>query len=391
MSSKNSRKLHSSLGQLSRMSASRRRFLQLSAAAMSGAVLSNCARNITDVGASPDASSAGSPTANAGAGDNTLHVYSWSSYVDDELLKDFEQKTGIKVIADIYDSNETMLAKMQAGGGAAYSIIYPSDYMVEQMIELDLLTEIDKSRLPSLADLLPQWQSPPYDPENAHSIPVSWGTTGLIYNSEALNPAPTDWDYLWENEDKLSRKMTLLNDVREVFGAALKSLGYSNSTTNEDEIKAAFEKLKELKPIINSFTTDGWRDQIVVGDLVLAHVYSVDAIDAMTANDKLRYVVPSSGATVWTDTMVIPKSAPNLEAAYQWMNYMLEPESAAQIVNRLKFATPNKKAFDLLDTSVKEDTNLFPVEATLAKCEPLATVGDATEIYDRYWTELTSA
>jgi spermidine/putrescine transport system substrate-binding protein len=390
MSPKDPRNLHSPVGRLPHISASRRRFLQLSTAALSGVVLSNCANNLSDVSASSGESPAASPTS-GGTGDGTLHVYSWSSYIDDDLLKDFEQKTGIKVIADIYDSNETMLAKMQAGGGAAYGIIYPSDYMVEQMIELDLLTPLDKSRLPNLADLLPQWKSPPYDPENTHSVPVSWGTTGLIYNSEALDPGPTDWPYLWENEDKLSRKMTLLNDVREVFGAALKSLGYSNSTTDPDEIKAAFEKLKELKSSINSFTTDGWRDQIVVGDLILAHVYSVDAIDAMSSNDKLRYVVPSSGATVWTDTMVIPKSAPNLEAAYQWMSYMLEPESSAQIVNRLKFATPNKKAFDLLDPAVKEDTSLFPLEATLAKCEPLATVGDATELYDRYWTELTSA
>ncbi|HEY9618773.1 MAG TPA: spermidine/putrescine ABC transporter substrate-binding protein [Crinalium sp.] len=379
------------MGRMPRMSGSRRRFLQLSTAALSGAVLSNCTRNLADVGASPSASVDASPASSSGVGDNTLHVYSWSSYIDDDLLKDFEQQTGIKVVADIYDSNETMLAKMQAGGGTAYSIIYPSDYMVEQMVELDLLTPIDKSRLPSLADLLPQWKSPPYDPENTHSIPVSWGTTGLIYNAEVLDPGPTDWAYLWENQDKLARKMTLLNDVREVFGAALKSLGYSNSTTNPDEIKAAFEKLKELKPAINSFTTDSWRDQIVVGDIVLAHAYSVDAIDAMSSNEKLRYVVPSSGATVWTDTIVIPKSAPNLDAAYQWMNYMLEPENSARIVNRLKFATPNKKAFSLLDAAVKGNTSLFPPENVLAKCEVLATIGDATEVYDRYWTELTSA
>ncbi|MBD2459533.1 spermidine/putrescine ABC transporter substrate-binding protein [Oscillatoria sp. FACHB-1407] len=390
MPSINPRKTRLSLsGQSRYWSASRRRFLQLSTAALSGTLLANCARNITDSGASPEASPAaatGSPT-----GDNTLHVYSWSSYIDDALLKDFESKTGITVVADIYDSNETMLAKMQAGGGSAYSIIYPSDYMVEQMIELDLLTELDKSRLPSTDTLIEQWQSPPYDPENRFSYPFAWGTTGLVYNSEVLDPAPEDWEYLWEEQEQLSRKMTMLNDVREVFGAVLKSLGYSNSTTDEAEIQEAYERLAELKPAINAFTTDAWRDQLVVGDLVMAHAYSVDAIDAMSANDKLRYVVPASGATVWGDTVVIPKSAPNVDAAYEWMNYILSPENSTQVVERLKFATPNKQTFDALPSALKEDPSLFPPDATLAKCEPLSNVGDSIELYDRLWTQLTSA
>lgn len=375
-----------SSGRSHRLSATRRRFLQLSTAALSGTLLANCARNVADVGASPSASATGSPS-----GDNTLHIYSWSSYVDDALLKDFESKTGIQVIADIYDSNETMLAKMQAGGGSAYSIIYPSDYMVEQMIELDLLTELDKSRLPDTAALLDQWQSPPYDAENQYSYPYAWGTTGIVYNADVLDPAPEDWSYLWDEQDQLSRKMTLLNDVREVFGAVLKSLGYSNSTTDEAEIEEAYEKLRELKPAINSFTTDAWRDQIVVGDLVLAHAYSVDAIDAMSENPSLRYLVPASGGTIWGDTVVIPQSAPNVDAAYEWMNYVLDTANSAQIVERLKFATPNKQAFDSLSPEIKEDPTLFPPEATLAKCEALGNVGDSIDIYDRLWTELTSA
>ncbi|HEY9647633.1 MAG TPA: spermidine/putrescine ABC transporter substrate-binding protein [Chroococcidiopsis sp.] len=368
------------------LSASRRRFLQLSSAALSGVVLSNCTRNLSDV----SSSSASSPAASgASSASGELHVYSWSSYIDEQLLEDFEKKTGIKVIADIFDSNETMLAKLQAGGGGAYSIIYPSDYMVEQMIELDLLSEIDKSRVPGLADLYPQWQSPPYDSANKYSIPFSWGTTGLVYNTEILGEV-TDWDYLWDNMDKLERKLTLLNDVREVMGMALKSLGYSNSTTKPEEIEAAYNKLAELKPALNSFTTDAWKDQLLVGDLLMAHAYSVDGIDVVSANPALKYIVPASGATVWTDTIVIPKTAPNVEAAYAWIDYMSGPSTSAEVLSRMKIATPNKKTVELFPTELKDDKAMFPPDAVLEKCEALGNVGEAIDLYDRYRTQLNS-
>ncbi len=369
--------------------ASRRRFLQLSSAALSGVLLSNCARNIGTTGSS---SITGTPAASPpSSGDNTLHVYTWSAYIDDDLLKGFEQKTGIKVIADIYDSNETMLARMQAGGGNQYSIVYPSDYMVEIMVEEDMLLEIDQDRVPGYADLLEQWQDPPYDPGNQHSVPYTWGTTGLVYNTELVKKPITDWSDLWERKSELSRRMTLLNDVREVMGMALKMLGFSNSTQDPKEIEAAYRKLQELKPAINSFTTDGWRDQMAVGDLAVAHAYSVDGIDVVLENPKLEYVVPASGATVWTDTIAIPKTAPNVDAAYKWIEYSVEPQTAAKNLGRLKLPTPNQKTLTLLPKDLVENPDLFPPEEILAKCEVLANVGEAIDIYDRYWTQLTSA
>lgn len=374
-----------------RMSPGRRRFLQLSTAAMAGAVLTNCAGNIAQNDADSTETEAGATASNEGSagGDDTLHIYSWSSYFDDDMIAGFEEATGIRVVADIYDSNETMLARLQAGGGGQYSIIYPSDYMIEQMIEMDMLLELDHDELPDLADLIEQWQSPPYDPGNDYSIPYSWGTTGLIYNVAELGEVE-DWEYLWENQEELTRRMTLLNDVREVAGITLKMLGYSNSTEDAAEIEEAFAMLEELKPALSAFTTDGWRDQIVPGDLLIAHAYSVDALDAIAENDDLEYVVPSSGATVWTDGIAIPTTAPNVEAAYAWMNYVLNPESAAEVMSRLQLATPNKLTLDNLDSELKADTRLFPPEEVLAKCEALAPVGDAIDLYDRLWTQLTS-
>ncbi len=362
----------------------RRQFLQVTGAALTGMALSSCRRRFSDVqGGQAAIGTAGSAT-------DTLHVYAWAGYFDDELLNSFREATGFRVIADIFDSNETMLAKMQAGGGSQYSIIYPSDYMVQQMVEMGMLQPLDKSKIEGKDALLSRFANPGYDPNNAHSVPANWGTTGLIYNPKLLSPAPQDWNDLWTNQRKISRRLTLFNDVREVMGATLRSLGHSYNTTNPEEIEAAYQKLLKLKPAIASFTTDGWRDLILSGDLMVAMAYSSDAIAVIAENPDLKYVIPASGSSLWVDTMAIPKTAPNPEAAYAWINFMLSPENAAKTSERLKLATAVKAAIDLLPAALRNDPSLFPTEAIINKCEGIAPVGDAAELYDRYWTQLTS-
>lgn len=363
----------------------RRRFLQFSAAALSAIALSNCSRLATEGTASPAAS-------RSAAGSNQpLHLYTWADYSSNEVYKRFTEKTGIKVIVEVYDSNETMLAKLQAGGGKQFSILYPSDYMVKQMIELKMLSTLDHSRLQGLDQLLDKWQSPPYDPDNTHSVPVSWGTTGLIYNTKVLNPGPKDWTDLWQYKDELHRKITLLDDVREVMGATLKSLGYSYNSTDPKQLEDAYTKLKELKPAIASFQSFGWQDRLISGDLVLSMTYSLLGNALVLDHPELNYVIPSSGTSVWTDTLVIPATAPNPDAAYAWINFLLEPENSAFAVEQLKFASPNKATLKLLPKELTDNTNLFPTADTLAKCEGIASVKTAIDLYDRYWTQLKSA
>jgi spermidine/putrescine transport system substrate-binding protein len=221
----------------------RRQFLKNSAATISGLAVSSCGWRLADVQSAPAAK---------GSADQ-LFIYTWAGYTDNALLDRFAEKTGIRVVADVFSSNEEMLARVQAGGARAYSIIYPSDYMVVQMTELGLLTPLDHSSLGGLDRLKKQFQNPVYDPGNRYSVPLSWGTTGLIYNTEQLKEAPEDWDYLWEHKQELARRMTLASDVREVMGAALRMLGYSLNSTNQEQVKQAYEKLVELKPAIASF------------------------------------------------------------------------------------------------------------------------------------------
>ncbi|MEG4046672.1 spermidine/putrescine ABC transporter substrate-binding protein [Microcoleus sp. Pol17_C1] len=358
----------------------RRQFLKNSAATISGLAVSSCGWRLADVQSAPPVK---------GSADQ-LFIYTWAGYTDDALLDRFAEKTGIRVVADVFSSNEEMLARVQAGGARAYSIIYPSDYMVVQMTELGLLSPLDHSILGGIDRLRKQFQNPVYDPGNRYSVPLSWGTTGLIYNTEQLKEAPEDWEYLWQHKQELAKRMTLASDVREVMGAALRMLGYSLNSTNQEQVKQAYEKLVELKPAIASFTTDAWRPQMLTGDLKVAMCYSSDANEVISDNDKLKYVVPKSGSSLWTDTLVIPKGSPNPEAAYKWINFMLQPDVAASLVERLSFSTPSEDAFSLLPPEVRENDILFPSEDILKKCEGVAPVGKFMEVYDRYWTQLTS-
>ncbi|MBD1859772.1 MULTISPECIES: ABC transporter substrate-binding protein [Leptolyngbya] len=362
--------------------ASRRRFIKTAAAGVSGFALSSCGWTLAKV--QTDQAIVQSS--------DELNIYTWSNYIDQELVDAFQAKTGIKVKFDVFDSNETMLAAFQAGKAKIYSVIYPSDYKVTQMSKLGYLSQLDHLRLESLRHLIPRFQTSLHDPGNRYSVPMSWGTTGLIYNSEKIKDAPKDWNYLWENKEKLMRRMTLMNDVREVLGATLRSLGFSYNSTNPAELKKAYDRLQELKPAIATFTTDAWRDQLIAGDLSIAMAYSSDAALAMKDNPKLKYVIPSSGTSLWTDTMVIPKTAPNPDGAYAWLEFMLQPEVAAKMTERLSFATTNQAGIAQLPEAIRSNSSLFPAMELLNKSESIAPVERETlEAYERYWTKLTSS
>lgn len=342
--------------------------------------MANCRQNLTR----PPVAGSGDP--------NTLHIYTWANYSDDGLIAAFTERTGIRVVVDIFDSNEIMQTKMRAGGGAAYSILYPSDYVVSEMVGDGLLSAIDHSRLVGLENLKKQWQNPTYDPGNAHSVPFNWGTTGLLYNRDVTPGSPEDWIFLWDNQDALSRRITLLDDMRETLGVALKVLGYSYNTTDPAQIEAAYGKLRELQPHIAAFKTTGFENEILAGDLSISMAYSSDAIALTLEDERLDYVIPASGTSLWTDTLAIPTSAPNVDAAYQWINFLLEPEVAKAAVERLLFATANQAAFDLLPDEIRNNDQLYPPDEVLNRSEGIQSIDTASnDLFDRFWTEITSA
>jgi len=361
----------------------RRRFLQLATAAFSTVALSNCARTVSQRQDS-------APTTSSLAG-STLYIYSWGDYASELLYQKFQQKTGIKIVGDVYDSNETMLAKLQAGGGNQYSVIYPSDYMVRQMIDSNMLLKLDPAKIQGWENVMDRWKNPVYDPKSAHSIPFNWGTTGLIYNTKLITTEPEDWNFLWEHQKELSGKFTLVDDVRETMGMVLKSLGYSYNATDPAQIEAAYKKLLELKPDLAGFKSFGIEDQLIGGDLAICMNYSTLGNQLPLENPHIKFVIPKSGTSLWTDTMAIPAKAPNLDAAYAWINFILEPENAALAAQQLKLGTPYQAAFKLLPPDLQANKTLYPTAEMLKNSEGIQPVGKALDLYDKYWTEAKSA
>ncbi len=360
-------------------SPTRRRFLQYSLLGVTTASLSSCGWRLADIqNQSPIATS-----------DDQLHLYTWTSYSDDTLLKAFQTETGTKPITAIMGSNEEMMAAFEAGKGRVFSLLYPSDYAVELMHEKGYLQPIDESRVDDLETLLPNLANVGVIDGKRYSVPLTWGTTGLIYNSAKIPESPQDWSYLWDNKAQLTRKMTLLDDPREVFGAALHRLGYSQNTTDRGQIKQAYEQLQELKPHLASFTTDAWRDPLIAGDLWIAMGYSTDATDLMQENPNIRYVIPASGTNLWVDTLVIPVTAPSPEPAYAWINYVTTPARAAELTERLGYVPATQAAIDLLPKKMRQDPIKFPPPAILAKCETMQTLPpDVSVAIEKYWIQV---
>jgi spermidine/putrescine transport system substrate-binding protein len=327
----------------------------------------------------------------------TLYIYGWATYVGDEVkevMEGFTEETGIKVKGDSYDSNEVLLAKLLANGGRLdYSVIYPSDYMVSQMVERDLLMPLDHSRLSNMKNIDPKFLRTPYDVGGKHSVPLSLGTTGIAYNiqilSSLIGEEPKDWNYFWEYKDKL--RITLVNDPREVLGMGLHTLGYSYNAKQESQIKQAFNKLRELMPAIANFTSDAWRDMLISGDLMACMVYSGDGIRVARQDPNIKYILPQSGTSIWTDTVAILRSAPNPDAAHAWINYLMRPEIAAKISDANSFGTTNRPA----RAKIPEDLRSIPAWQPSPQFEKRS--GRITKLdqsvlqmYESYWTRLSS-
>ena len=377
-------------------SISRRKFLRQTAYATSALAASTLAAcGIFDKSSqSPEAGADEVPRPVA-QDKKTLYIYGWATYVNNqEVLDGFTKETGIKVVGDTYDANEVMLAKLEASGGrSGYSIIYPSDYMVTQMRELKLLYPLNKKLLPNLNNIAPNYVELPHDRGAIFSIPVSLGTTGIAYNVEAvksiIGEEPADWSYLWEYKDKL--RITLVNDPREVMGMALHILGHSYNAKDPAQIEQAFQKLRELMPAIANFTTDAWRDPLASGDLMMCMAFSGDAISLARQNPNIKYVLPNSGTSIWTDTMAIPRGASNIEGAHAWINYVMKPEVAAKISDANSFGTTNKLAKSMIPDDLKAIKALEPSEAMIAKSDRITKLDPAvSQVYDGFWTRLTT-
>lgn len=322
-------------------------------------------------------------------GSNQLNIFSWADYLHPEAIPEFERRYGIKVIYDTFASNESLVARM-AAGSVDYDIVVPTNYGVAKLRHLDLLKPIDRERIPNRKYLMNRFTNMSFDPEGKYSVPYTFGTTGLAFNQKAYDhigsKPPTDWDAFWE--DKMSGRMTLLEDARETLGLALKRAGRSYNSRTESEIFDAAHALEQQKKLTMCYTSDQVIVYLASGDSRLSLAYSGDANQARRTNGDVRYIIPTTGASVWIDNMCIPKSAPHENNALLWINYILEPEVSAALTNYTYYPTPNSAAQKLVSPELLADKSLYPTNAVLDRCEEIKEVGDAIFIYDRAWTEL---
>lgn len=289
---------------------------------------------------------------------NTLSIYNWGDYLDPELIDQFEEETGLKVVYETFDSNEAMMTKISQGGNA-YDIAMPSEYAISKMKEDDLLLPLDHSKLPNLQHIDERYLDLSFDPGNEYSVPYFWGTVGILYNTEMLEGYEiTSWNQLWDPAFK--NQIFLIDGAREIIGMGLNSLYYSLNETDLDKLQEAKEKLDELTPNVKAILGDEIKLLMANDEAAMAVVWSGEAADIMWENDQLDYVIPEEGSNLWFDNIVIPSSAQNVEGAHQFINFMLDPEIAAQNADYVGYATPNESALAYMDEETIEDERFYP-------------------------------
>ncbi len=313
-----------------------------------------------------------------------LNVYNWDDYIDDETIPEFEEKFGVKVNYDVYDSNETLLAKLQAGA-SGFDVIFPSDYMVEIMIQLGLLEKLDKSKIPNLANLDPAFLNQGFDPESSYSVPYSWGTAGIGYRSDNITEPVDSWAVMFD--PKYEGRIVMLDDARETLGAALKYLGYSFNSTNPEELQQAKERLIQQKPLVKAYVSAQGERMLLTGDAWLVHNWSGDIYRVAAENPNITYVIPKEGSSKFIDTCAIPKTAQNKELAHTFINFLLEAEVDARIHNQIRYLTANKAALPYLDETLQNTIKNLSSETT-AKLEYIHDLGKETRLWDKTWTEI---
>ena len=321
-----------------------------------------------------------------------VYVYNWGEYIDPETLDMFEKETGIQVIYDEFDTNETMYPKVEAGA-SNYDVVCPSDYMIQKMIDNDLLQELNWDNIPNAkANIGAQYyeQSEAFDPGNRYAVPYCWGTVGILYNKTMVDKPVTSWSILWD--EKYADSILMQDSVRDLFMVGLKSLGYSMNSTDENELNEAKDLLIQQKPLVQAYVIDQVRDKMIGNEAALGVIYSGEAIFTQRENPDLEYVIPKEGTNVWIDSWVIPKNAENVENAEKFIDFMCRGDIALLNFDYITYSTPNTAAQALIeDDDIRNSKIAFPDLSQYDGLETFSYLGDdADALYNDLWKEIKS-
>ena len=316
-----------------------------------------------------------------------LKVYNWYDYIDESVLDIFEEETGIHVNYVNFSQNEDMYTKLSTGA-EVYDVVFPSEYMIERLIKEDLIAELNLDNIPNMVNVLDSLLDPTYDPGNAHSIPYMWGTLGIVVNTEMVTEPITSWTALLD--EKYSGSIFMMDSVRDTIGLALKTLGFSMNSHDEDELAQAGEWLMAQRDsgVVGGYILDQAKDMMANDEAAMAVMYSGDALYAMEKNDKLAYVIPDEGSNIWVDGMCVPKTSQNKEAAECFINFMCRPDIAQMNMEYIYYSSPIKQVVENLGEEELASTAMNPTEEMVARCEYYTDISDVAWMYDDVWMDV---
>ncbi len=325
----------------------------------------------------------------------SISVYNWGEYISDgsddtvDVNAAFEKLTGIKVLYTTFATNEELYAKIKSGG-ASYDIIIPSDYMVARMINEELIQPLDFANIPNARFLDEEYLYTDFDPEGAYSVPYTWGTVGIIYNTQYVDEEDThSWDLLWD--ERYMGEILMFSNPRDSFAIALKRLGYSMNSTSEEELRDACESLKDQKPLVQAYVMDEIFDKMEGEEAMIAPYYAGDAIIMASENPNLAFSIPDEGTNRFIDSICIPSNAKQKEAAEMYINFLCEPQIAAANIDFIGYSTPNLAAYELLDEDMQQNSIAYPDQTVLENTEAFVFLpAGISTLMDKLWTETLS-
>lgn len=336
------------------------------------------------------------------AQERVVHVYNWSDYIDESVLEEFTKETGIKVIYDVFDSNELLETKLLAGG-SGYDVVVPTAPFLARQIQAGVFQKLDKSQLPNLVNLWPlvSERLAKYDPGNEYAVNYMWGTTGLGYNvakvKAALGDVPVDsWDIIFkpENAEKLrSCGINILDASDETFAISMNYIGKDPDSKEAADLEAGGDVYKAIRPFVKTFNSSAYIDDLANGDTCISIGWSGDVLQAKARAEEadngveVEYVIPKEGTYMWFDNLAIPADSKNVAEAHEFINYLMKPEVIAKASDYVQYANGNLASQELLDEDVFKNPAVYPDDETMKKLFTISPYGPREQrVLNRVWT-----
>ncbi|MDB6025195.1 MAG: polyamine transporter substrate-binding protein [Verrucomicrobiales bacterium] len=324
----------------------------------------------------------------ATAASQQLNLFIWSEYIEPQVVSDFEKKFDCKVVIDLYEDAESMLAKIQGGGVSLYDVVVPPDHMVPAMAKLNLLAPLNREHIPNFKNIEQTFLNPPYDSGNKFTVPYQWGTVGLFVRSAKGKTVPDSWSVIFDAKQQ-DGQFVLIDSVRDMVGAALKYKGYSLNSVNPKELKEVRDLIASAKQRSTGFDGSvGAKNKVMAKSARAAIVYSGEGVRGMTEDKETVYIIPKEGSQIWVDNLAILAQAPHKALAEEFVNYILDGKIGARISSFTQFASPNRAAMEFIKPEDLKNPAIYPSPAVKAKLEFLQDLGPKTRLYDEIWTQI---